>query len=142
MPPPPGTVGTTFQRDLGKDKELSAKYRGLQGHAQKAEFRLKWAKNKLVEAEMKLEEMTKTETHSHQEVTTGTYLPFRRVWEMEGQDNEGYLAFRSTNEHHHNCIMYGLRPKADTLGPQGWAAVALGSTCLGKAIHHSSSLRE
>ena len=37
-------------------------------------------------------ELVKTREHSTVDRTIGTYLPFRKVWEMEGLDKPGFQA--------------------------------------------------
>jgi hypothetical protein len=93
---PQGAAGVAFKRDLAKDPDQNAEYRGLSGHAEKAEFRAKWAKVKLEEAELQLQKLqtTKCESHTQETVAVGTYLPFKKIWDMEGSDQEGYAALR------------------------------------------------
>jgi hypothetical protein len=43
-------MGKAFKRDLQADPEKSKQWEGLQGHAQKAEFRKRWAEEKLERA--------------------------------------------------------------------------------------------
>jgi hypothetical protein len=95
---PQGAAGAAFKRDMAKDQEKCAEYRGLVGHAQKANFRAKWAKVKLEEATLQLEQlqMNKCESHTQETVAVGTYLPFKRIWDAEGADQEGYAALRGT----------------------------------------------
>jgi hypothetical protein len=71
---------------------MAKEYKGLIGNAAKEAFRSRWAAAKLKEAESKLQ-MLKSECHQQEHSTTGTYLPFKRVWDMEGSDKDGYLAF-------------------------------------------------
>ena len=104
-----GAAGLAFNRDMAKDPESKAEYTKLTGHAEKADFRAKWAKLKLVEAEEKLEamQMDKCESHTQETVAVGTYLPFKKIWDQEGADHDGYVAFRGTQM---VCISKLLHP--------------------------------
>ena len=92
-----GLAGQSFGRVLKRDKELQAEYKKLTGHQAKEEFRLKWAELEVRAAERK---SVKTKTHSQEETCIGTYRPFRRIWEAEGQDSEGFQAPDGTNPNH------------------------------------------
>ena len=56
----------------------------------KRKYRLKWAKKKL--KEIQKEEYLEKEHLSETDLREGTYLPFRKLWEAEGLDEEGYQA--------------------------------------------------
>lgn len=92
-----GLAGQSFGRVLKKDKEMQAEYKKLTGHQAKEEFRLKWAELEVRAAERAA---VKTKTHSQEETCIGTYRPFRRIWEAEGQDSEGFQAPDGTNPNH------------------------------------------
>ena len=92
-----GMAGQSFRRGLQKDKEMQAEYKKLTGHQAKEEFRLKWAELEVQAAERA---SVKTKTHSQEETCIGTYRPFRRIWEAEGQDSEGFQASDGTNPNH------------------------------------------
>ena len=103
---PQGPIGKAFRRDLEKDQELKDKYQGLVGHQEKATFRKKWASMKIEQLELQ-QLQTKSETHSRETATLGTYLPFKKIWDQEGQDEEGFVAFRGTQM---GCISKLLHP--------------------------------
>ena len=105
---PPGAVGLAFNRDVAKDPEGKAEYAKLTGHAEKANFRAKWAKLKLEEAEAKLDtmQMDKCESHTQETVAVGTYMPFKKIWDQEGTDHDGYVAFRGTQMVHISKLLH------------------------------------
>ena len=103
---PQGPIGQAFRRDLEKDQELKDKYQGLVGHQEKAAFRKKWASMKIEKLE-KMQLQTESEIHSRETATLGTYLPFKKIWDQEGQDEEGFVAFRGTQM---GCISKLLHP--------------------------------
>jgi hypothetical protein len=84
-----GAVGQSFTRALAKDSELKEAYSILVGHEAKQNFRLNWAKLELREAEKKA---IKTKSHTKEQKVVGTYMPFRRLWDHEGQDRAGFKA--------------------------------------------------
>ena len=84
-----GQVGQEFKRHLGADPLAKGEYDKLVGHKSKQAFRNKWAESRLEEAKR---EATKTESHSLEESVQGVYLPFRRLWDMEGADMAGFQA--------------------------------------------------
>lgn len=88
-----GNVGQCFQRDLKKDPSLKDTYNGLVGHKAKSEFRAKWASMKM-ESAMSLKE--KLETTRHKEKVEGTYMSFKRIWDQEGADADGFQAETGT----------------------------------------------
>lgn len=90
-----GMAGQVFHRALKKDKEMQAEYQKLTGNQAKEEFRLKWAELEVRAAERSA---VKQKTHSQEETCIGTYRPFRRIWEAEGQDSEGFQAPDGTNQ--------------------------------------------
>jgi len=92
-----GFVGQAFARTLKKDGHLKSEYQKLTGHQAKADFRLKWASLELQAAE---KTAAKSKTHSQEEACIGTYRSFRRIWESEGQDSEGFQAPDGTNLNH------------------------------------------
>ena len=105
---PQGPGAQAFRRELENDQELRDEYQGLRGHQSKASFRSKWARAKLEQAELELKQLqTKSESHSHETATQGTFLPFKKIWDQEGQDEEGFVAFRGTQM---GCISKLLHP--------------------------------
>ena len=85
----PDSVGQSFQREMAKSTEEAQEYRGLLTHEAKKEWRQKWLKRKFDGAMKKYQKKTKM---TILEQTEGVYLPFRRVWEMEGLDQDGLKA--------------------------------------------------
>jgi hypothetical protein len=71
---------------------MASEYKGLVGRAAKEAFRAKWSETKVENAEVKLATL-KAECHQLEDSTTGTYLPFKRLWESEGSDDAGFQAF-------------------------------------------------
>ena len=94
----PGKIASQFTRELGKDAETRKEYEALTSHKDKAEFRSRWAALKLKQCTSKLELM-KTEVHTMDDTSKGTYLPFRRLWEQEGLDKTGFEALLGTRAH-------------------------------------------
>jgi hypothetical protein len=92
--PFPGAVGQSFLRSLKKDPVLAGEYKTLVGRQAKDKFRLEWVALK-VEAAKK--ERVKEKKHAKTQACKGTYLPFRRVWDKEGQDLAGYQAPTAQN---------------------------------------------
>jgi hypothetical protein len=78
-----------FRRALSSDKALADSYRALGSNQSKADFRLKWASLKLADAH---KTSYKAEKSMEEELKEGRYLPFRKVWDAEGCDMEGYKA--------------------------------------------------
>ena len=74
---------------MKKDPQMAEEYKKLPGLAKKEEFRLQWATMKVKEAEKKA---IKEKKSSKEETTTGTYVPFKRLWDREGDDLAGYRA--------------------------------------------------
>ena len=91
----PGAVGQCFARDLKKDKELCHDYKGLVGRAAKAAFRQRWAQSRMEAASRAC---TKEEKHTFAEEAAGQYLPFKRIWELEGADKAGFQAITKANK--------------------------------------------
>ena len=86
-----GAMGAKFRRELSKDQQMLEEFKGLCGHEAKAKFRQDWASEKLKRAQKKLEVMKEQSLASTEEVH-GIYLPFKKIWEQEGSDMEGYGA--------------------------------------------------
>jgi hypothetical protein len=82
-----GTVGYKFTRALKRDPELEASYKEAKGIAAKAAFRTKWASLQLAAAEKVAK---KRQTHALQERLEGRYIPFKKLWEAEGEDASGF----------------------------------------------------
>ena len=105
---PQGPVAQAFRRELENDQELRDKYQGLPGHQEKASFRKKWASMMLEQAELELKRLqTKSESHSRETAAQGTYLSFEKIWDQEGQHEEGFVAFRGIQV---GCISKLLHP--------------------------------
>jgi hypothetical protein len=68
----------------------------LQGHAAKAEFRRKWCEAKLEEAK---KAQIQEKRHTITESTNGSYLSFRKIWEAEGLDEDGFKALQLHQTH-------------------------------------------
>ena len=85
----PGTCGKIFNRELKNDPSMQNAYSQLVGQQKKQEFRAQWAQQKLEEAQRTCE---KIQSHIQEESVVGTYLPFRRIWDMEGGDQAGLEA--------------------------------------------------
>ena len=86
-----GPLASQWTRELKADAELKAQYEAQKTTRDKAQFRTRWAQLKLQAANQKLE-LIKSEVHTLDESMTGTYLPFRRLWEREGMDKSGFEA--------------------------------------------------
>jgi hypothetical protein len=89
----PGTLGSMFNRDIRSDPALAAEYKGVVGREAKAAFREEWCKKKAGVLERKIK-LHKEQRHELTDQIQGTYRPFRKVWEAEGLDKEGYMAIR------------------------------------------------
>ena len=89
----PGTLGSHFTRDLKGDPNLAEGYKGAIGREAKAAFREEWCKKKLAIAEKKVA-MQKEQCHELSDKIVGTYMPFRKLWEAEGLDQDGWMAIR------------------------------------------------
>ena len=80
--------GQKFKRDkttgAGSDK-----YKQLTTHKEKELFRADWAKVELGKLDTKYSESTSERVET---ASLGRYLPFSRIWEEEGKDQEGYEA--------------------------------------------------
>ena len=63
----------------------------LSAHKGKTQFRVQRAQQKLKEAISKTE-LVKSETHEQVDQCMGTYLPFRKMWDIEGVDRPVALA--------------------------------------------------
>lgn len=90
---PKGAMAARLRRELIKDKDKALEFKGLVGNQAKAQFRKNWATEKLKAARRKLE-LLKEQSLTASEEVHGTYLPFRRIWDQEGADMEGYMALR------------------------------------------------
>ena len=88
--PAHGTLGSAFNRAHPKGSKQKQAYEACQGKKAKELFRKQWAKLEWdsVQAEFKT-----LDFESHTDGNKGTYLPFRVVWEREGLDRAGYVAF-------------------------------------------------
>lgn len=60
---------------------MAEEYKNMKGHGKKEQFRLKWCAMKVKDAEKKA---IKEKKHS--------YVPFKRLWDREGDDLAGYRA--------------------------------------------------
>jgi hypothetical protein len=103
-----GTLGSIFTRDLKGDKELAEAYKGAIGREAKAAFREDWRRKKVALAEKKVQ-MHKEQRHELSDQIVGTYKPFRKLWEAEGLDKEGWMATRVETR---KCIRKGLHNTA------------------------------
>ena len=86
--PCPGAVGKQFRRALANDKDMNSAYKLLVGHEAKAKFRSDWAQVRL-DAERKA---MKVQEQSKEESLDGRYVPFKVLWDSEGNDLSGYKA--------------------------------------------------
>jgi hypothetical protein len=126
----PGTLGSHFTRDLKADPELAAAYKGAIGREAKAAFREEWCKKKLAIAEKKVA-INKEQRHELSDKITGTYKPFRKLWEAEGLDKEGYMAIRVETRNAFAKVCATLRATAVTdqlspaLGTEGCSSKTL-----------------
>ena len=68
---------------------MTEEYKNMKGHGKKEQFRLKWCAMKVKDAEKKA---IKEKKHSKVEACTGTYVPFKRLWDREGDNLAGYRA--------------------------------------------------
>ena len=86
--PPASPWGQKFKRDkttgAGSDK-----YKQLTTHKEKELFRADWARINLGKLDAKYSESTSERVET---ASLGRYLPFSRIWEEEGKDQEGYEA--------------------------------------------------
>ena len=82
-----GSLGQTFSRELKQNSKDEQEYRSLVGHQAKKAWRNKWLEAKLEQATKKQVKATKQSVASE---LSGQYLPFRKVWEAEGLDSDGY----------------------------------------------------
>jgi len=90
---PKGAMAARLRRELIKDQDKALEFKGLVGNEAKAQFRQNWANEKLKAARRKLD-LLKEQSLQQSEEVHGTYLPFRRIWDQEGADMEGYMALR------------------------------------------------
>ena len=82
-------MGQTFQREMAKQTEAASEYKLLVGQEAKKEWRNKWLVQKLNAA---IKKSIKKAKFTVTDEKVGSYLPFRRVWEAEGLDADGYRA--------------------------------------------------
>ena len=102
--PSTGRWGQRFARSADGGK--SADYKACKSHAEKQQFRANWAT-----VEWNKVKITLTEDTREDEVDgkVGTYMCFKRIWDKEGRDSEGYEA---TVTDEPNCVFLRLkRPK-------------------------------
>jgi hypothetical protein len=102
-----GAVGCKFARALKRDTELQESYKEASGREAKASFRTKWATQQLAAAER---HAVKRQQHSTQEKLQGTYVPFKKLWEHEGDDASGYAAahIQSINRTPASHMVWGM----------------------------------
>ena len=82
-------LGVAFGRAHPKGSEAGAKYRECKTWEEKQNFRFDWAGDKFetsVQSRIHLKKWQKIDT------TKGTYMPFRKVHENEGLDEDGLRA--------------------------------------------------
>jgi len=89
-----GKAGQRFAKELAKNPDEAAAYKALAGRDAKRAFRIKWAAAKRAAAEEALT-LHKTQSTTVSDELHGQYLPFKRIWEMEGNDQAGYQARNS-----------------------------------------------
>ena len=82
------TVGKSFIREAKPGTKMREEYDAL-SLADKAEFRMTWAKKKMRNAMVKYE---KKAIEEQTEKVTGRYMPFKVLWDQEGGDDAGYEA--------------------------------------------------
>ena len=93
-----GRLGQEWSKSSAAKSE---EYRELKGQQLKKEFRAKWAKTKF---EQVLQSKTRTTKIKEEHLKKGRYMSFRRIWEMEGLDDEG---FKATKNHVSSCLKHG-----------------------------------
>ena len=82
-----GPMGQQFTREMKKHKESFQEYKGLTGvHAKKA-FRDQWLNKKLEDAKCRV---IKSQKFTILDEKNGVYISFKRVWDLEGSDMDGY----------------------------------------------------
>ena len=84
-----GKLGAKFKRDMKQNSSEQKTYSELVGHKAKAKFRIAWAA-------MRMESITRTtrkeEEHKRVELLQGEYVPFKVLWDRQGNDLSGYRA--------------------------------------------------
>lgn len=85
----PGAACARFKRVLKKDSEMADMYKQCKGNDAKAKFRLDWATSCLAAGS---KSAVKTSSHVQVESLEGKYLPFKKLWEAEGDDMQGWTA--------------------------------------------------
>ena len=88
--PSGGSLGQKWTREGQNDPKIKQALKKCKTWEDKRKYRLKWAKKKL--KEIQKEEYLEKEHLSETDLREGTYLPFRKLWEAEGLDEEGYQA--------------------------------------------------
>lgn len=88
--PSGGSLGQKLTREGQMCPKIKAALKKCKTWEDKRKYRLKWAKKKL--KELQKEEYLEKEHLSETDLREGTYLPFRKLWEAEGLDEEGYQA--------------------------------------------------
>ena len=86
-----GPLGQAFYRAHKKGTPGAQAYSGCKRQAAKAKFRVEWAKTEL---KLIKDEHTHTEAEEIINSNSGMFLPFRKIWEAEGLDSEGYEAIQ------------------------------------------------
>lgn len=85
----PGAAAGRFKRAMKKDEDLAELYKKCSNNSAKAKFRLDWATSALAAG---TKSAVKTQSHIQEESLEGKYLPFKKLWEAEGDDMQGWTA--------------------------------------------------
>ena len=85
----PGAAYARFKRALKKDEDMADLYKKCINNSAKAKFRLDWATSVLDAGTLSA---VKTKSHIQEESLEGKYLPFKKLWEAEGDDMQGWTA--------------------------------------------------
>ena len=85
----PGAACARFKRALKKDEDIADLYKKCINNSAKAKFRLDWATSVL---DAGTKSAVKTKSHIQEESLEGKYLPFKKLWEAEGDDMQGWTA--------------------------------------------------
>ena len=110
---PTGPLGQAFTRELKQNADDGDQYKALLSHSAKKEWRDKRLQQKLEKATKKY---VKTTRESASSALVGTYVSFRKLWEAEGLDKEGYKAlWGNANQTPCSC----LKPPIALARPKG-----------------------
>ena len=85
--PAQGTVGQAFARAHPKGSEQRTAYDKLPNQAAKAQARLEWGERSF---ETALKKYSHVVRHTHSDTNVGEYVPFKILWDREGNDQSGY----------------------------------------------------